>query len=80
MKKLFAVPFVAALLLVGCSKAKDVAYYKDNAAERGKKVSDCDTYHDDSADCKAAREAMQAVYAVKEPAPEGNESVAAAVK
>lgn len=80
---LSAAPLIAILLLAGCSKEKDVAYYKDNPAERGKRTAECDTYHDDSQDCKNARQAQLEVYAVPEKVAEaatGNEAVAAAVK
>ena len=81
-----AVPLIALLLLAGCSKAKDVAFYKENAAERGKKVSECDTYHDDSQACQDARKAMLEVYAAQvrpvanEAAPAENAAAPAAAK
>ena len=57
------VPLIAILLVTGCSKEKDVAFYRDNPAERGKRVSDCDTYKDASKDCENARQAMTEIYA-----------------
>jgi hypothetical protein len=74
-----ALPLIAILLLAGCSQERDVAYYKDHPADRGKRVSDCDTYRDGSQDCINAREAQLAIYAaqVREPA---KESSVAAVK
>jgi len=67
----FAAPLVlplAAMLLLlptGCSKEKTqtVDYYKSHPAERGKRTTECDTYGDDSQDCRNAREAQLDVYA-----------------
>ncbi len=80
------VPLIAVLLLAGCSKEKDTAFYKDNPAERGEKVSECDTYKDASQDCENARQAMADVYAEQakdyaaKAAAQDNGSVAAAAK
>ena len=59
-----------ALLLPGCSKERDVAYYKEHPAERGKRTAECDTYQDASQDCLNAQQAQLEVYAVPPKAPE----------
>lgn len=80
------VPLIAILLVTGCSEEKDVAFYRDNPAERGKRVSDCDTYKDASKDCENARQAMSEIYAEQtekqaaKAADADNGATAAAVK
>jgi hypothetical protein len=80
------VPLVTVLLLAGCSQENDVAFYRDNPAERGKRVSECDTYKDASKDCENARQAMAEIYAEQaekhaaKAADADNGAVAAPVK
>lgn len=57
------VPLIAILLLAGCSKEKDVAYYKANQEERGKRLAECDKYNDSSQDCRNAEQAQMEAYA-----------------
>lgn len=64
-----AVPMIAILLLVGCSKPKDVAYYKSHPAERGKRVGECMDYSDASDDCVNAKQAQLEAYGI--PAKDG---------
>ncbi len=73
-----AAPLIAILLLAGCSKERDVAYYKEHPAERGKRTADCDTYSDASQDCLNAKQAQLEAYAVqpKETAPKDTDVAA----
>ncbi len=48
---------LVALLLVACSDAKPVSYYKTHAPERAHKVSECLGQASDSQDCVNARQA-----------------------
>ena len=57
-----AAAMIAILLLVGCSKPRDVAYYKDHPAERGKRVDECSSVGDASDDCLNAKKAESEVY------------------
>lgn len=48
---------IVAALLVACSDAKTVAFYKDHGAERETKVSECLSTASSSQDCLNARQA-----------------------
>ena len=48
---------IIALLMVACSDAKPVAFYKDHQPERAKKVGECLAHASDSQDCINARQA-----------------------
>jgi hypothetical protein len=48
---------IVALLLVACSDAKPVSYYKGHADERAHKVQECLGRASDSQDCLNARQA-----------------------
>lgn len=58
----YAVPLIAILLLAGCSKPKDVAYYKGNPAERAKSIEACSSSGEDSDDCRNAKQAETEAY------------------
>ncbi len=54
---LAAAAAVVALLMVACSDAKTVRFYKDHQPERAKKVSECLGAASSSQDCLNARQA-----------------------
>ncbi len=54
---LAAAAAVVALLMVACSDAKTVTYYKDHQPERAEKVSECLGQASSSQDCVNARQA-----------------------
>jgi hypothetical protein len=56
---------IAAALLVACSDAKTVSFYKDHAPERSKKVGECLATPSQSQDCINARQADFEVSGIK---------------
>ena len=58
----YALPLIAILLLAGCSKPKDLAFYKSNPAERGKSIEACASSGEDSDECRNAKEAEVEAY------------------
>lgn len=58
-RRIWAVVGAAAglLLLVACSDARTVAYYKQNAPERAARLDQCLGQGSDTADCRNARQA-----------------------
>jgi hypothetical protein len=59
----YAVPLFAALLIAGCAKPKDIAFYKSHPADRGKKIEACSGSGDTSEDCNNAKQAETEAYA-----------------
>ena len=58
----YAAAMIAILLLAGCSKPKDVAYYKSHSADRAKRVEECSNSGEASDDCRIAKQAETEVY------------------
>ncbi len=54
---LAAAAAIVALLMVACSDAKTVSFYKDHQSERAKKVGECLGQASSSQDCLIARQA-----------------------
>jgi len=59
---MYATAMMAILVLAGCSKPKDVAYYKSHSAERAKRVEACESSGDASDDCRNAKQGETEAY------------------